>query len=87
MQLCIVSVAPEMLKGTGHGKAVDMWGLGILLYELTVGLPPFYSKVIREMYDSILYGELKFPPFLTDECQNLIEMVRLLCECFMLYRL
>lgn len=52
-----------------------MWALGILLYELVVGIPPFYSKMIREMYDLILFGKLEFPPFLTEECQNFISQL------------
>lgn len=35
-------LAPEMIKATGHTYAVDWWALGILTYEMIVGLPPFY---------------------------------------------
>lgn len=39
----IAYLAPEMLKQTGHGKAVDWYLLGVLLYEMLVGTPPYYS--------------------------------------------
>lgn len=68
-------LAPEMIQGAGHNKAVDWWALGILLYELVVGIPPFYSKDVKKMYDSILWGILRFPPFVSDDCQNVIEML------------
>lgn len=35
-------LAPEMIKRTGHGKAVDWYLLGILVYEMITGIPPFY---------------------------------------------
>ena len=34
-------LAPEMVKVRGHGKAVDWWALGVLLYEMVVGAAPF----------------------------------------------
>ena len=37
-------LAPEMLKGVGHDHTVDIWTLGILLYEMLVGIPPFFHK-------------------------------------------
>jgi serine/threonine protein kinase len=37
-------LAPEILYKLGHGKPVDWWCLGSLIYEMVVGLPPFYSK-------------------------------------------
>ena len=43
-------LAPEVVMGVGHGKEVDWWSLGILLFEMLVGLPPFYSENTNLMY-------------------------------------
>jgi serum/glucocorticoid-regulated kinase 2 len=37
-------LAPEIMEGKGHGKTVDWWSLGILIYEMMLGLPPFYTR-------------------------------------------
>jgi serine/threonine protein kinase len=37
-------LAPEMMKRSGHGKSVDWYLLGVLLYEMIVGVPPYYSS-------------------------------------------
>jgi serine/threonine protein kinase len=69
-------LAPEIIASEeGHDKMVDWWSLGILLYELTVGIPPFYSQSVKEMYSKIQHGVLRFPPFLTDPCKNLIVLL------------
>lgn len=65
-------LAPEVIRGSGHTKAVDWWSVGILLYELCVGIPPFYSRNVNEMYDKIQHGVLKFPPFLSEACRSVI---------------
>lgn len=55
-------LAPEVLKeGSAHGKAVDWWAMGTLLYEMLHGLPPFYSQNVAEMYDKIQNERLVFP--------------------------
>merc|ERR1712087_644848 len=65
-------LAPEIVMNKGHGKPVDWWSLGILLYELTVGIPPFYSQNVHEMYQYIKQAALRFPPKLSAPCKTLI---------------
>lgn len=43
-------LAPEMLKRQGHGKSVDWYLLGVLLYEMMVGIPPYYSNNKDQLY-------------------------------------
>jgi len=66
-------LAPEVLKGQGHGTAVDWWSLGTLVYEMLTGLPPFYSQNINIMYQKILNGELRFPSYVSPDAQSLLE--------------
>jgi len=55
-------LAPEIIKGSGHGRGVDWWSLGTMIYEMLGGLPPFYSENFNIMYDQILHAELRFKP-------------------------
>jgi len=66
-------LAPEVLKGQGHGTAVDWWSLGTLLFEMLTGLPPFYAQNVNVMYTKILSGELKFPSYISDNAKSLLE--------------
>lgn len=54
-------LAPELLLGQGYNKTVDWWTLGVLLYEMLTGLPPFYDENTNEMYRKILSEPLHFP--------------------------
>jgi serum/glucocorticoid-regulated kinase 2 len=54
-------LAPELLSGSGYTKTVDWWTLGVLLYEMLTGLPPFYDENTNEMYRKILSEPLHFP--------------------------
>lgn len=66
-------LAPEVLKGQGHGTAVDWWSLGTLLFEMLTGLPPFYAQNVNVMYTKILSGELRFPPYISENAKTLLE--------------
>ena len=65
-------LAPEFLLGGGHGKAVDWWSLGILLYEMLCGLPPFYSDNVQQMYELILQKPLEFEPHVSPAARDLL---------------
>lgn len=54
-------IAPEVLLRQGHGRAVDWWSLGALLYEMIIGLPPFYSRNRETMFEKIMKADLTFP--------------------------
>lgn len=66
-------LAPEVLKGQGHGTPVDWWSLGTLLFEMLTGLPPFYAQNVNVMYTKILSGELKFPAYISENAKSLLE--------------
>jgi serine/threonine protein kinase len=62
-------LAPEILTSENYSKCVDWWSLGIIVWEMMCGLPPFYSTNEREMYDMILNKKLVFP-LSEDEASN-----------------
>lgn len=53
-------LAPEVILERGCNRPADWWSLGILVYEMIFGIPPFYSKNIQEMYKNTLTNPLKF---------------------------
>nr|XP_002730879.1 PREDICTED: ribosomal protein S6 kinase beta-1-like [Saccoglossus kowalevskii] len=65
--------APEILLRSGHGKAVDWWSLGALMYDMLTGAPPFTAENRKKTIDKILKGKLNLPPYLTNEARDLIR--------------
>uniref|UniRef100_A0AAQ4RY88 cGMP-dependent protein kinase n=1 Tax=Gasterosteus aculeatus aculeatus TaxID=481459 RepID=A0AAQ4RY88_GASAC len=66
-------MAPEIIKNQGHDFAVDFWSLGVLIYELLVGSPPFSSSEPQKIYAKILDGVLKYPPYMNKyDASNLL---------------
>lgn len=68
----IFAIAPEILDRRGHGRAVDWWSLGALLYEMVTGLPPFYCRDRQKLFEQIRHGRLEFPNYLSAECCSLL---------------
>ncbi|KAI9612166.1 hypothetical protein H4Q26_008259 [Puccinia striiformis f. sp. tritici PST-130] len=62
-------LAPEVIKGEGYGKTIDWWTLGILLYEMLSGLPPYYHHT---MYRKILKDPLTFPAEIKPDARALL---------------
>ena len=69
----IAYLAPEMLKKKGHGKAVDWYLLGVLFYEMLVGITPFFTMRKEEIFHNIEYGELNIPDFISTEAAQLLR--------------
>ena len=66
-------IAPEVLLKQGHGRAVDWWSLGALLYEMLAGLPPFYSRNREIMFEKIMKADLSFPPHVSEKAKDLLS--------------
>lgn len=65
-------LAPELLLGQGYSKAVDWWTLGVLLYEMLTGLPPYYDEDVPKMYKKILQEPLRFPDGFDRDAKDLL---------------
>ncbi|KAK4781971.1 hypothetical protein SAY86_016073 [Trapa natans] len=74
-------LAPEILLGTGHGTTADWWSVGVILFELIVGIPPFNAEHPQTIFDNILNRNIPWPLVpeeMSPEAQDLIH--RLLTE-------
>lgn len=66
-------LAPEMIQGTGHDESVDMWNMGVLLYELITGQSPFGSTTKETTCRLILNVDLRFPAEIDADAKDLIS--------------
>lgn len=66
-------LAPEVIKGEAYTKAVDWWSVGILVYEMTTGKPPFLCSDIQELFEKILKSPITLPPFVSLEVGDFIN--------------
>lgn len=66
-------MSPEMLQKSGHGKEVDFYSLGCLLYEMLVGLPPFYHNDTQEMFRRIVHEDIQVPNWVGRKAKELIQ--------------
>ncbi|KOB65171.1 cAMP-dependent protein kinase catalytic subunit [Operophtera brumata] len=68
-------LAPEVILSKGYSFAVDWWALGVLIFEMVAGNPPFISSDPNKLYERILDGHYKCPDGMNGECKGLIKLL------------
>jgi len=66
-------LAPEILRATEHGTAVDWWSAGVVLYEMVTGKTPFHSPRLKELYTKVFKAHISFPSHVSSSCRALIQ--------------
>ncbi|NP_001083878.1 RAC-alpha serine/threonine-protein kinase [Xenopus laevis] len=66
-------LAPEVLEDNDYGRAVDWWGLGVVMYEMMCGRLPFYNQDHEKLFELILMEEIRFPRTLLPEAKSLLS--------------
>ena len=68
-------LSPEVILGKGHNRPADWWSLGILIYEMMFGIPPFYSSNVQMMYKKAVREPVVFKPGIkiSDDAKDLIN--------------
>ena len=68
-------IAPEMLMKKGHDTRVDIWSIGILMFELLSGYSPFVAKTNQELYQNIRRLKIQWPKDMPPLAKNLISKI------------
>jgi cGMP-dependent protein kinase len=70
-------MAPEVILGKGYGLAVDLWSLGVVIYEMVCGMVPFAEEMDDPyaVYEKILDHTLVFPEHMKGDCKGIVEQL------------
>jgi len=66
-------IAPEILQELEYGASVDWWALGVLMYEMMAGQPPFEAENEDDLFDSILQDDVLYPVWLSKEAVSILK--------------
>ena len=70
-------LAPEMLRRAGHNKNVDWYLFGVLIYEMVVGIPPYFNIKKSKLFKNIEKGDLKVPKYFSRELKSIVVEVNI----------
>lgn len=70
--VCSEYIAPEVILSRGHDAAVDWWSLGILVFEMLTGEPPFVHNERAKLFEMIVNGVVRFPVAVSPAATSLI---------------
>ena len=68
-------IAPEMLAKKGHDTRVDIWSVGVLMFELLAGYSPFVAKNNQDLYTNIKKLKIQWPKDMPPLAKNLIGKI------------
>ncbi|XP_034833696.1 protein kinase C [Maniola hyperantus] len=66
-------IAPEILQELEYGPSVDWWALGVLLYEMLAGQPPFEADNEDDLFESILHDDVLYPVWLSKDAVSILK--------------
>ncbi|XP_026468238.1 protein kinase C-like [Ctenocephalides felis] len=66
-------IAPEILQELEYGGSVDWWALGVLMYEMMAGQPPFEADNEDDLFESILHDDVLYPVWLSKEAVSILK--------------
>ena len=78
----------QILQELDYGASVDWWALGVLMYEMMAGQPPFEADNEDDLFESILHDDVLYPVWLSKEAVSVLKGVRIIfcSNCEILYQ-
>lgn len=67
----------QILQELDYGPSVDWWALGVLMYEMMAGQPPFEADNEDDLFESILHDDVLYPVWLSKEAVSILKAVSL----------
>eukprot|EP00468_Gymnochlora_sp_CCMP2014_P013552 CAMPEP_0167746712 /NCGR_PEP_ID=MMETSP0110_2-20121227/3866_1 /TAXON_ID=629695 /ORGANISM="Gymnochlora sp., Strain CCMP2014" /LENGTH=1248 /DNA_ID=CAMNT_0007631509 /DNA_START=186 /DNA_END=3929 /DNA_ORIENTATION=- len=68
-------MAPELVKEQPYNHTADLWSLGVILYELRVGKPPFFTNNIYKLIRMIVNDPVRYPPSIPAQMRSFLELL------------
>lgn len=68
-------LAPEVLEDNDYGRAVDWWGVGVVMYEMMCGHLPFYNRNHEVLFELILHEEIRLPSNLSSSAKDILSKI------------
>ena len=70
----------QILQELDYGASVDWWALGVLMYEMMAGQPPFEADNEDDLFESILHDDVLYPVWLSKEAVSVLKGVKIFKE-------